>query len=437
MDDTQSIDSESKATNDRRLEENIIRIILKIKKSRSRPCYQNILTLVNRGGNTLSLENVKELLNNMVEQNLICDKGKEGTESFYVLEGETYTSDDENAETMDSENPVINEKFYDTIMNKIKVEVKSAIEFEFKNKNISLRSNPEFNNITENNTNKNSDTNDALIKTLHSEIAFLRSEVSSKDTIIKLLIKERDDSNCNANKNKIWETVAHNNIQRFNNKRNDNLIKDNKYANKDLSKANVSGINDEENNINKQDDILQYSNKEKEPPIIKKKRSTVIIGDSILKDIEPYKMRLAVGKSEKIFMKSFAGADTESMEHYVVPSKKYEIDLVILHFGTNDLRGDKNAEDIAQGIINVGVEMKTKTNEVMISSILPRRDNIDLDNKGVEVNKLLNTLCSVYNFNFVTNCNILKEDHLNKGGLHLNSSGTYALVNNLLRSTRL
>ena len=372
MGDTQSIDSESKATNDRRLEEIIIRIILKIKKSRSRPCYQNILTLVNRGGNTLSLENVKELLNNMVEKNLICDKGKEGSKSFFVLEGETYTSDDENAETMDSENPIttyINEKFYDTIMNKIKVEIKSAIEFEFKNKNISLNSNPEFNNITENNTNKNSDT-----------------EVSSKDTIIKLLIKERDDSNCNVNKNKIWETVAHNNIQRFNNKRNDNLIKDNKYANKDLSKANVSGINDEENNINEQDDILQYSNKEKEPPIIKKKRSTVIIGDSILKDIEPYKMRLAIGKSEQIFIKSFAGTDTESMEHYVVPSKKYVNDLVILHFGTNDLRGDKNAEDIAQGIINVGVEMKTKTNEVMISSILPRRDNIDLDNKGVEVN---------------------------------------------------
>ena len=97
----------------------------------------------------------------------------------------------------------------------------------------------------------------------------------------------------------------------------------------------------------------------------------------------------------------------------------------------------KTAKDIVQGIKNVGVEMKTSTNEVMISSILPRRDNIDLDNKGVEVNKLLNTLCSVYNFNFVKNCNISKEDHLNKGGLHLNSNGTYVLANNLLRSIRL
>ena len=69
MDDTHSIDSESKATNDERLEEIIIKIILKIKKSRSRPRYQNILTLVNRGGNSLSLEHLKELINSMVEIN--------------------------------------------------------------------------------------------------------------------------------------------------------------------------------------------------------------------------------------------------------------------------------------------------------------------------------------------------------------------------------
>ena len=81
--------------------------------------------------------------------------------------------------------------------------------------------------------------------------------------------------------------------------------------------------------------------------------------------------------------------------------------------------------------------MKTNTNEVMISSILPRCDNIYLDNKGVEVNRLLNTLCSVYSFHFVENCNISKEDHLNKGGLLLNSEGTYDLANNLVRSIRL
>ena len=34
-----------------------------------------------------------------------------------------------------------------------------------------------------------------------------------------------------------------------------------------------------------------------------------------LKDIVPYKMRQAVGSSDKLFIKSFAGADIEAMEH--------------------------------------------------------------------------------------------------------------------------
>ena len=78
---------------------------------------------------------------------------------------------------------------------------------------------------------------------------------------------------------------------------------------------------------------------------------TILLGDSMIKDIEPYKMRHAVGKSEKVYVKAFAAADTESMEHYVIPSIKYDNNVVILHFGTNDLRSRKYTKDIAQGII--------------------------------------------------------------------------------------
>ena len=38
----------------------------------------------------------------------------------------------------------------------------------------------------------------------------------------------------------------------------------------------------------------------------RKSRSTVILGDSTIKDIEPYKMRQDVGSSEKLFIKSFS-----------------------------------------------------------------------------------------------------------------------------------
>ena len=48
----------------------------------------------------------------------------------------------------------------------------------------------------------------------------------------------------------------------------------------------------------------------------RKNRSTVILGDSMIKDIEPYKMQQALGSSVKLFIKSFAGADIEAMEYY-------------------------------------------------------------------------------------------------------------------------
>ena len=47
----------------------------------------------------------------------------------------------------------------------------------------------------------------------------------------------------------------------------------------------------------------------------KRKIRSTIIGDSILKDIEPRKMREAMGSSEKVYIKSFSGTDTEAMEH--------------------------------------------------------------------------------------------------------------------------
>ena len=79
------------------------------------------------------------------------------------------------------------------------------------------------------------------------------------------------------------------------------------------------------------------------------------------------------------------------MEHYVT-YKKHENDLIILHFGTNDLQNNQHSHDIAQGIINVAVDMKTENNEVMISGII-----------------------TVYNFNFIDNYCISKERHLNNG----------------------
>ena len=59
-----------------KLEKLVINIITKIRKDRNRACYQNIWTFLNRGGNKLEMDDLKELLGNMIEKEMIVNKRK-------------------------------------------------------------------------------------------------------------------------------------------------------------------------------------------------------------------------------------------------------------------------------------------------------------------------------------------------------------------------
>ena len=107
----------------------------------------------------------------------------------------------------------------------------------------------------------------------------------------------------------------------------------------------------------------------------------------MLKGIEQQKLRKGLNNKERVFVKHFSGATVEDMKNDVIPSKKkYENDLVILLVGTNDLRDQKAATEIAKEIVELAIDMKTEKNDIMISGIIPRRDN--LNGKAMEVNKL-------------------------------------------------
>ena len=85
----------------------------------------------------------------------------------------------------------------------------------------------------------------------------------------------------------------------------------------------------------------------------------MILGDSLLKDIEQHKIRNGLPNKDKVYVQHFSGATIEHMKSYVIPSKNYDNDLVILHCGTNDLRDSKSAQDIANDIIELAIDMKT------------------------------------------------------------------------------
>ena len=156
------------------------------------------------------------------------------------------------------------------------------------------------------------------------------------------------------------------------------------------------------------------------------------------KDIETYKMRKGLNNSsDKLYLKSFNGATTEDMKSYIIPSKTRENDLYIIHTGSNDLRTPMSPEDIANNITALAKSIKSDENEVIISSIIARNDNTELDKKGKEVNIFLNNLCTENNFGYVNNSNICSDRHLNGSRLHLNSRGTVTFAKNLLNAINL
>ena len=91
----------------------------------------------------------------------------------------------------------------------------------------------------------------------------------------------------------------------------------------------------------------------------------------MLKDVEAFKMREALGSKDKIYIITFSGATVQDMEYYIV----------IIHTGTNSLRTVNEADDITNDIINLAKSMKKESNEIMVYGIIPRRDRVDTKGK--------------------------------------------------------
>ena len=81
--------------------------------------------------------------------------------------------------------------------------------------------------------------------------------------------------------------------------------------------------------------------------------TTVIIGDSIIRNIQGWQLGKEVG--HRVVVKSFAGPTTSDMSHYVKLTLDKEPDQIILHAGTNDI-GKLSPNEIADNIINLASE---------------------------------------------------------------------------------
>ena len=131
-------------------------------------------------------------------------------------------------------------------------------------------------------------------------------------------------------------------------------------------------------------------------------------------------------REEKVIVKHFSRSTTEDMKTYIQPSLKRDPDLVIINVGTNDLGSSQDPETIAKNIIDIAKNSTTNKNEILVSSIVPRRDN--LNGKGCQVNNILQKLCVEINFVNVNHGNINPQQHWNYDGVHLNTAGSKILA---------
>ena len=149
-----------------------------------------------------------------------------------------------------------------------------------------------------------------------------------------------------------------------------------------------------------------------------KRRSGVILGDSMVKHVYGWELKEKCGDNCNVYVKSFPGATTKDMYSYSQPSIERKPDIAILHVGTNDLvtrRGEemKSEVEIAQGIVDLADHIRSHDIEVVVSGIIAHGEKY-LDKKREKVNFILEDLCSEKKLTFIDHPNIEATKHLNR-----------------------
>ena len=102
--------------------------------------------------------------------------------------------------------------------------------------------------------------------------------------------------------------------------------------------------------------------------------STEILGDSMVKHIQGYKMSEATSGQEKIVVRAFHGAKVDDMNSYSVPTTKKNRRRIVIHCGTNDISNGTAPNEVAEEVVDLAINLKSHENEVFVSSLVGKGD---------------------------------------------------------------
>ena len=162
-------------------------------------------------------------------------------------------------------------------------------------------------------------------------------------------------------------------------------------------------------------------------------RKVIIFGDSIPRGIRIHEFNSLVKKGYAK-MKSFPGATSKELLHYVDPSLKDGIyNTAIIHVGVNDLLNNKSTNKVDELVKNLeSTAIKCISNgiaKVVVSGIV--MNNKMSDSFIGDVNKNIAMMCKKNSLVYMDNANIPKSC-LFTDGLHLVEKGKCILANNFI-----
>ena len=166
-----------------------------------------------------------------------------------------------------------------------------------------------------------------------------------------------------------------------------------------------------------------------------KKNYAFIIGDSMVKDVDGYLLTGSIKRKFIMKVRPLSSAQTVDMQVYIKSTKcDFDPSLYLLHVGTNDLLLEDTPEAISKRIIATAESLKKEHDEVAISDIVARGD--DLKEKGKTLSNILIEECKRKNIPIINLSNIdilliVPQRHLNRSRLHFNTYGRSIFVKNI------
>ncbi|CAB4016688.1 Hypothetical predicted protein [Paramuricea clavata] len=162
-----------------------------------------------------------------------------------------------------------------------------------------------------------------------------------------------------------------------------------------------------------------------------KPKSVLIIGDSIIKHIDPRKL-----SKKTVYKRSFPGKRVEEIHDEIDNIQMNdELSYVIIHVGTNNLSSE-SVDSCVRKIQKLALKTRRKfqNSKIGISSII-HRDDINVSAKLSAVNGKLKEMANNDDFVFIDNSRI-DGTCLNGSKLHLNAKGSAYLANNFIKFIR-